>query len=138
MTFNENVDFYNNVTIWWNDVIINLFWHCFVSLVRFSYWSKLHVNIMTDFGVMTILYYKGLTRNPEIRNNLVSVFPSIWGFGWTRDTKFCTNVSNGMDPAKCQGYNFYCFWVIKRKPTGRKKITPPPPPPPAPPLPRLE
>ena len=40
----------------------------FVSLVMFSYWSKFHVNIITGFEVMTIFFYKGLTRNLEIRN----------------------------------------------------------------------
>ena len=40
----------------------------FVSLVMFNYWSKFHVNIITGFEVMTIFFYKGLTRNPEIRN----------------------------------------------------------------------
>ena len=34
-----------------------------VSLVKFSYWLKFHVNIMTCSGVMTIFVYKGLTRN---------------------------------------------------------------------------
>ena len=24
-----------------------------------------------------------------------------------------------LNAAKCQGYSFYCFWVIKGKPTGR-------------------
>ena len=31
-----------------------------------------------------------------------------------------------LNAAKCQGYNFYCFWVIKGKPTEGDKITPPP------------
>ena len=46
------------------------------------------------------------------------------------DTKFGTNVSNRMllNAAKFQGYSFYCFWVIKGKPTGGGgKITPSPP-----------
>ena len=35
-----------------------------------------------------------------------------------------------LNAAKCQGYNFDHFWVIKGKPTGvgGGKITPPPPP----------
>ena len=41
----------------------NFFWRFFVSLVKFSYWSKFHVNIITDSGIMTILFYKGLTGN---------------------------------------------------------------------------
>ena len=108
----------DNVTIWWNDVIVDLFWHCFVSLVRFSYFSKFHVNVITGSGVTTILFYKGLTRNPEIRNPLVSVSPNIWRVGWVMDTKFGMNLSNEVNAPKCQDYSFYHFWVVKRKPTG--------------------
>ena len=43
----------------------------FAFLVKFSYWSKFHVNIITGSGVMPIFFYKGLTRNPEIRNTPV-------------------------------------------------------------------
>ena len=40
--------------------------------------------------------------------------------GKVRDTNFGTNVSNEilLNAAKCQGYSFYQFLVIKRKPTG--------------------
>ena len=31
------------------DVIVKCFWRCFVSLVKFSCWSKFHVNIITGF-----------------------------------------------------------------------------------------
>ena len=47
---------------------LNFFSHCFVSQVKFSYWSKVHVNIITGSGVMTIYFYKGLTRNLKIGN----------------------------------------------------------------------
>ena len=30
--------------------------------------------------------------------------------------------------AKCQGYSFNCFWLIKGKPTEGEKLHPPPPP----------
>ena len=102
-----------------------IFWRCFVSLVKFSYWSKIHLNIITGSGVMTIYFYKGLTRNPETRNTPVWVLPNIWTLGWVRDTKFGTDVSNKMllNAAKCQCYSFNRFWVIKGKPTGGK-ITP--------------
>ena len=40
----------------------------FISLVKYSYWSKFHINIITGSGVTTIFFYKGLTRNPEIGN----------------------------------------------------------------------
>ena len=69
------------------------FWRGFVSLMKFSYWSKFHVNIITDSGVMTIFFYKVLTRNPEIGNTPVWVLPNIWRLGRVRNTKFGTNVS---------------------------------------------
>ena len=59
-------------------------------LVRFSYWSKFHTNIITGSGVMAVFVCKGLTRNPEIGNALVWVFPNIWRLEQFRDTKFGT------------------------------------------------
>ena len=93
-------------------------WGCFVSLVRFSYWSKFHVNIITVSWVMTISFYKGLTRSPEI-GNTPSKF-CIWRLGQARNTKFGTNVSNKMllNVAKCQCYSFYRFWVIRKNQLG--------------------
>ena len=63
------------------NIIVKFSWRCLVSLVKFSYWSKLHVNIITGSGVMTISFYKGLARNPEIGNTPVWVFPisGDWG-----------------------------------------------------------
>ena len=105
------------------------FWRCFVHLIKFSYWSKFHVNIISGSGVMTIFFYKGLTRNPKIGNPLVWVpLPNIRRLGQVKDTKFGITASNKilMKAAKCQSYSFYRFWVIKGKPTGRSKITPHP------------
>ena len=117
----------NEVTLFRQDIIIIFFWCCFVSLIKFSYWSKFHVNIITGSGVTTIFFYKRLTRNPEIRNTIVWVLPNICRLGHVGDTKFGTNVSNKMllNVVKCQSYSFYHFWVIKGKPTGGN-ITPPP------------
>ena len=76
---------------------------------------------------MAIFFYSGLTRNPEIGNTPVWVLPNIWRLGQVRNIKFDTNVSNKMllNAAKCQGYSFYCFWVIKGKPTGGIKFPQP-------------
>ena len=52
----------------WNHRQFEFFLCCRVSLVKFSYWSKIHVNIITGSRVMTIFLYKGLTRNPETGN----------------------------------------------------------------------
>ena len=97
---------------------IKFFWPCSISLVKFSYWPKFHVNIMT--AVMKIFAYKGLTRNLEIVNTPDWVLLSILRLGYVRDTEFGSNVSNKMllNALKYQGYGFYSFWVIKGKPTG--------------------
>ena len=92
-----------------------------VFLVKFSYRSKVHVNVITGSGFMTIFVCKGLTKNPEIGNTFVWVLSNIWRKERVRDTKFGKNVSNEklLDAAKCQVYYFYRFWVIKEKTTSR-------------------
>ena len=117
----------SEVTIFWHDVIVKFFWCCFISLVKFSYLSKFHVDIITGSRVTTISFYKGLTRNPETENTPVWVLPNIWRLDWVMNTKLCTNVSIKilLNAAKCQGCSFYCFWVIKRKPTGGEVKLPP-------------
>ena len=96
-------------------MIVKIFWRCCVYLVKFSYWSKFHVNVITGSGVVTICVYKELTRKPEIRNICVWVFPKIWRLGRVRNTIFGTNVSNKkiLNNVKYQVYSFYNFWVIK-------------------------
>ena len=126
---NPNND--NDVTIFRNDVIVKFFWRCIVSLVKFSYWFKFHVNIITGSGIITIFFYWGLTSQKSGNQKYpVWVLPNIWRLGQVMDTKFGTNVSNKilLNAAKFQGYS---FWVIKGKPTwGRGgKITLPPRPP---------
>ena len=86
----------NDVKTCWHDVIVKVFWHWRVSLVKFSYWPKFHVNITTGSGIMTVFGYKGLTRNPEIENSPGWILPNIWRLGQIRNTKFGTNVSNKM------------------------------------------
>ena len=110
----------NDITFCHHDVII-IFWHCFVSLSNFSYCSKFHANIIKDSGVITIYFYKGLTRNRETGNTLVWVLLNIWRLRQVRDTKFGTDVPNELllNATKCQCY---------KKPTPSKV----PPPPPAP------
>ena len=75
VTFNENVSFTdssseirfldgsklainrkndNDITISQHDVIVKFFLYCFVSFVKFSYWCKFHVHIITGSGVRII------------------------------------------------------------------------------------
>ena len=91
-----------------------IFGRCFVSLVKFSYWSKFHVNIITGSRVWQFLFIRGW---PEIRKSEIplSEFSTISRrLGQARNTKFGTNVSNKMllNAGKCQGYSFYRLWVI--------------------------
>ena len=100
-----------------NDNGILVFLLCFVSLVKFSYWSTFHVIIITGSGNMTIFFYKWLNRNSEIGNNLPWVWPNIRTLGQVRVTKCGINVSYKifLITTKCQGNSFYRFWVIKGK-----------------------
>ena len=86
------------------------------------------MSISSEF--MISFFYKRFTTNPEIRKSIVWILCNIWRLGRVRDYKFCTNVSNKMllNAAKCQGWNFYCFWVIKWKDTGERVKLPFPPP----------
>ena len=104
---------------------LNFFWSCRVSFLKFSCWSKFHVNIIPGSKFMITFLYKGLTRNPKIGNTLAWVLPNIWRLGQVRDTIFGTNVSNEMllNAAKCQGYIFYSFRVFKRNLTEGGKVT---------------
>ena len=65
-------------------------------------------------------FYKRLNRNLEIGLTPFSFLANIWKQERFRDTNFGTNVSNKkfLDRTKCQGYSFYCFWVIKKNSTG--------------------
>ena len=91
----------------------------FCFFCKFSYWSKLNVNIITGSKVMIIFFHNELTRNLEIGKILVWVFPNIWRLEQLRDTKFGTGISNEilLYAAKGQRYSIYHFWVIKRKQT---------------------
>ena len=60
---------------------LDFFSRCRVPLVKFSWWSKFHIVIITNSGVMTIFVYKGLTRNPEIRNTQSEFCPIFGDWG---------------------------------------------------------
>ena len=55
-------------------------WRWFVLLVKFSYWYKFHVRIITGSGVRAIVVYKGLTINREIRKAWISQSASVTAF----------------------------------------------------------
>ena len=77
----------------------SIFWRCFVSLVKFSYWSKFHVSIITGSGIMTIFFYKGLTRNPEIPPSEFCPISGDWGELWI--------------PNLAQMSLIECYWMLQ-------------------------
>ena len=115
----KNVDI---VTIYWHDIIANFF-NLAVFLLSCLFIGPSFISIP-----LLVLEFclQGLTRNPEIRNIPVWVFPNIWRLRQVRDTKYGTNDSKGMlrDTVKSQSYSFYHFWVIKEKPTEGCKNAP--------------
>ena len=124
--FAKNSESGNDATIFWHDVIAKFFRRCFSCQVQLLVQD--HVNIITSSGLMTVFFYKGFTRNPDIGNTPVWVLPNISRLGQAMDTKLGTNVSNRMllSYTKFRGYTFYRFWVIKRKPTGGGGVKLPP------------
>ena len=68
----------NGVIVWWHDVIVKFIWRCRVSLVKFSHWSKFHVNIMTRSGVMTIFNYWPEIRKSEIPLSEICTISGDW------------------------------------------------------------
>ena len=101
----------DDVTIFDMTSLSIFFLRCFLFLVKFTYWFKFHVNIITGSRIMTIFFYKGLTRHPEIGITPVWVLPNIWRLGRVMNTKFETNVSNAMllNTANFQGFQFLPF-----------------------------
>ena len=55
-----------------------------VLFLKFSHWSKFHVNIIAGSRVTRIFFYKGLTRNAEIGNTPSEFYPMSgdWGELW--------------------------------------------------------
>ena len=126
MVINQNNN--NSVTIYQYDLIVKHFWRGFVSLAKFSYWFKFHVNIIIVSLVMTIFFYKRLTRNPETRKTPVWVWLNIWRLRQVTDTKLGIIVCNYMSLNAAKFQHFYCFLVIKGKPArvGMVKLSEPP------------
>ena len=108
----------NDITIFCDDVIIKVFWRIFGFSCQFQLLVQFWWQYITGSGIMTILFYKWLTRNPKIRNTTVWVLLITWRLEQFRDNKLDTNIFYKLllNAAKCLGY-FYCYVVIKVKPT---------------------
>ena len=100
----------------------------FFSLVNFSYWAKFHVNIITGSGIITIYFYKELTRNPEIRNTPVWLLSNIWRLGRVWNTKFGMDLSLIKFYLMLQNARVTAFIVselLREKQQGGLKLPPP-------------
>ena len=119
----------NDVTIFRHDVNVKFFWRCFVSLVKFSYWSKFHVNIITGSGIMKIFFYKGLTRNPEIGNTPSEFYPisGDWGKLWIQNLAQMSPIKYYWMLQNSSVTALTVFELLRENQLGGK-ITPPPPP----------
>ena len=85
----------NDVRICLNCFIVNFFWRCCVSLVKFTNWFKFHINTIISVWLTIALFVcKGLTRNAGIRSTPIWVLPNILRLAQIKDTKFGTNISN--------------------------------------------
>ena len=114
----------HNLLTWSHVHFFLFFLFLFSGLVT----GPIFISILLGSGVITVLFYNRLIRNPDIRNTLICVLTHIWRLGWVRNTKFGTNVFNEklLNATKCQDYSFYHFWVIKGKSTGVVKLRPTP------------
>ena len=77
----------DDILIWQHNFIVKYFWSCRVSLIKFSYWSKFHVNIITGSGIFL------LWPEMEKSEKFLSEFFAIPG-DWVKDIIFDTNVSD--------------------------------------------
>ena len=89
--------FFDMMLLWFFLFFFFFFRCCFVSYVDFSYWSKFHADIIIGSGVMKISFYKGLTRNPEIKNTAVWVLHNIYRLG--------------LNDVRC--YWIRCYWMLE-------------------------
>ena len=128
-----NPKYDNDVTVCWNDFIVEFFWRCRVPLVKFSYGPNfMSISSLVlkswQFSISEIYQKSGNLKYSRLN------FANIWRLRKVRVTNFYMIASDkkSLNAAKCQGCSFYCFCVIMGKLTrkgggGRYKIAPPPP-----------
>ena len=80
----KNLENDNDATISWHDVNIQFFWHYFVSLVKFSYWSNF---VSLSWPVLELWQFPFIRNRPEIWKSEIppSEFRPIsgdWGELW--------------------------------------------------------
>ena len=104
LAINEKND--NDATISRNDVIVKFFDGLLFLLLNLITGPCLMSISITGSGVMTIFFYKELTRNLENGNTPAGVLPNIWRLGQVRDTKFGMNVSRMLQNVRVTAFTF--------------------------------
>ena len=119
----------NDVTIFRHDVNVKFFWSCFVFLVKFSYWSKFHVNIIT---VLELWQFSFIRDWPEIRESEIppSEFcpiPGDWDKLWIPNLAQMSLIECYWMLQNFRVTTFTVFELLKENQLkGRSKITPAP------------
>ena len=104
----------NGVTIFRHEVIIKFFWRCFVSLVKFSYWSKFHVSIITG------------SRKSEIPLSEVCPISGDWGELWIPNLAWMSLIECYWMLQISRVTAFTVFELSRENQRGGGKVTPPP------------
>ena len=114
---------------WCSELLIwsyrQLFWFCRVSLVKFRYWCKFHVNIITGSKVTTIFVDKGFTKNSEIGKNPVWVLSNILRLGKIRNTKLSL-MKNYLMLQNVRFTPFTSYELLRKNQLGGKNTHSPP------------
>ena len=101
---------------------LSFFSCCFVSLVKFSYWSKFRLNItlVLEFWQFTFIWDWPEIQKSEIPPSEFCPISRDWDeLGIPNLAKISLIMSRMLlNVAKYQGYSSYRFWVIKGNPTG--------------------
>ena len=105
-------------------IFLFFFWCVLLTPVNFSYWPKFRVNIITDFRVMAISFYKGLIRNTEIGYAPFWVLPNIWRLGQVKNIKIGMNIFNKMllNVVKCRVIAFTVSHLLKENQQGKNAL----------------
>ena len=107
----------NGVTISRHDLNVKFFWRCFVSLVKLRYWSKFHVNIITDSEI----------RKSETSLSEFCQISGDWGELWILNLAWMSLIECYWMLQNFRVTAFTVFELLREIQLGESKVTPLPP-----------